>query len=44
MGLAERIDARKAWLEAKKRGHVALSKAKWRKREALGKASKGVQK
>jgi hypothetical protein len=41
MGLAERIEARKAYLKALKEGRVRLSKLKWAEREKLGKASKG---
>ena len=41
MGLAERIDARKAWLEAWKKSRAERSKVKWALKEKLGKASKG---
>ena len=40
MGLAERIEARKAYLKALKEARVRTSKLKWAKREKLGKASK----
>ena len=38
--LGKKIEARKALLEAKKKGYVAKSELKWKLREALGKASK----
>lgn len=44
MGLAERIEARKAYLKALKEARVRTSKLKWELREKLGKASKGRKK
>lgn len=38
--LGAKIDARKALLETRKKGRVEKSKLKWRRREALCKASK----
>lgn len=39
MGLAEKIEARKAYLEALKEARVRNSKLKWAKREKFGKGS-----
>jgi hypothetical protein len=44
MGLAERIEARKAYSKALKEARVRTSKLKWAMREKLGKASKGMKK
>ena len=41
MGLAKRIEARKAFLKALKDARARTSKLKWALREKLGKASKG---
>jgi len=40
MGLAKRIEARKAYLKVLKEAHMQTSKLKWATRERLGKASK----
>ena len=44
MGLARRIEVRKAFLKALKDARVRTSKLKWGLKERLGKASKGRKK
>jgi hypothetical protein len=41
MGLAERIEAKKAFWRVHKEARVRTSKLKWKTREKIGKASKG---